>query len=442
MAEQIKSCKDVEGIEDLGKLVDNSQNALDIKKLVDKLRDGNPDLKFDGEQVETILAKLGEQQNAYYVADLVNALKKANQDLEFTEEHVKTILEKLKKDQNASNIAILVTALKESGVVITEEHVKTILAKLGDQQNVDDMARLVKALKDSGVNLQEHVKTILAKLQENRDASNMADLVKALKENNPDLKFTEKHVETILAKLGDQQHVDDMARLVKALKENNPDLKFTEEHVKTILAKLEKNTAVVPMIKLAIELKKNNHELSFNTIDNEYSWIKSLDNDGVSTKEDKNVNENIIIINEENNKNIEGEPNKRVLANAIMNYFKYELQNLEQHPNQIDSKKEVWLQIADDLKKEKILDKYGAAQFKTKVRDIHDLSLLATFVQWLGCVLSAFLVVPVFFPSVYNRIIHPENTRKLERFRDKKDELIAPLQGFVDSKQDDDHEIN
>ena len=324
MAEQIKSCKDVEGIEDLGKLVDNSQNALDIKKLVDKLRDGNPDLKFDGEQVETILAKLGEQQNAYYVADLVNALKKANQDLEFTEEHVKTILEKLKKDQNASNIAILVTALKESGVVITEEHVKTILAKLGDQQNVDDMARLVKALK-----------------------------------------------------------------------ENNPDLKFTEEHVKTILAKLEKNTAVVPMIKLAIELKKNNHELSFNTIDNEYSWIKSLDNDGVSTKEDKNVNENIIIINEENNKNIEGEPNKRVLANAIMNYFKYELQNLEQHPNQIDSKKEVWLQIADDLKKEEILDKYGAEQFKTKVRDIHDLSLLATFVQWLGCVLSALFLVPL-----------------------------------------------
>ena len=131
-----------------------------------------------------------------------------------------------------------------------------------------------------------------------------------------------------------------------------------------------------------------------------------------------------------------------MLANAIMNYFKYELQNLEQHPDQIDSKKEVWLQIADDLKKEKILDKYGAQQFKTKVRDIHDLSLLATFVQWLGCVLSALFLVPLAFAPVKNRIIHPENTRKLERFRDKKDELIAPLQEFVDSKQDDDHEIN
>ena len=104
MAEQIKSCKDVEGIEDLGKLVDNSQNALDIKKLVDKLRDGNPDLKFDGEQVETILDKLGDKQFAYFMADLVNALKKDNPELKFTEEHVKTILEKLKKSKKKIKI--------------------------------------------------------------------------------------------------------------------------------------------------------------------------------------------------------------------------------------------------------------------------------------------------------------------------------------------------
>ncbi len=90
---------------------------------------------------------------------------------------------------------------------------------------------------------------------------------------------------------------------------------------------------------------------------------------------------------------------------------------------------------------EGILNYDQVGQFENQVNDIHDLNRFATFVQWLGCVLSVLLILPVFLPSVSNRIIHPENTRKFERFRDNQDKLIAPLQEFVNPQKNNKHNI-
>ncbi|MBQ9491852.1 MAG: hypothetical protein IJU86_03675 [Firmicutes bacterium] len=466
----INNWQDVKDIEDLGKLEDNSQTAENMADLINALKER--EVVITEEQVETILAKVQNDQIASYMADLVNALKKSNPNLKFEGNYVETILAKVGEQQYAFSMINLVKALTESKVDITK-HVETILAKVKNNGLASDMEKLVKALTESKVVITgNHVGTILEKLEEEQSASYMVKLVNELKKSNPNLEFdenqvntilakvkntgfasdmvelvtalkesgvviTEKQVEKILAKVGEELNASKMVELVNELKKSNPNLKFNKNQVQTILEKVGENTDVVPMIKLAIELKNSNPELNFNEINNVCDWIKSLD--GVFTKGYKNIDKNII--NGENNKDIKGEQNKKVLAKAIISYFKYELQNLKQHPDQIDSQKEVWFQIADDLETEEILTELDQLLIKDKVNDIHDLNRLATFVQWLGCVLSALFLLPLAFAPVRNRIIHPENTRKLERFRDKKDELIAPLQGFVNPQQEGDYEI-
>ena len=130
-----------------------------------------------------------------------------------------------------------------------------------------------------------------------------------------------------------------------------------------------------------------------------------------------------------------------MLAKAIISYFKYELQNLKQHPDQIDSQKEVWLQIAKDLGEEKILSENQQEQFISQVNDIYNLNGFWMFIQWLGCTLSAIVVFPLWFDCIRNRIIHPENRCIFERLQDKKNELIAPLQEFVNPQKNNKHDI-
>ena len=450
MAEQINSLEDVKGIDDLARLQDNSQTASDMIELTKKLKKNNPDLKFTEEHVTTILTKLKNgSQTASDMIELTKKLKENNPDLKFTEEHVTTILTKLKNgSQKASDMTMLL--YRNPDFKFTSEHVTTILAKLKNDLSADSVANLIKQLKQNNdSNLKFDTTDIVVNLTKMLKNNNLKN--NNLKNNNSGLKFTEEHVATIWKKLKNGQHAYGVAFLIGCLKEKNPGLHFSTEHITTILTKLNNDQYASCVESLINMLKYSGVELTEGHVATILSKLKSKLENGKSvvsiaklalSKDDvkKNENKNIIKTNSQKEK-IDEKPEDRkkkypqMLANVIMRNFEDELQILEKSRSTIDGVKKYWIEIAEELKKENILTDNDVAGLKSKINDVYAINGIWTFFQWLGCILSSLFLVPLAFAPVRNRILHPEDTRKIERLRDNKDELIAPLQKIGDCEQ-------
>ena len=238
-------------------------------------------------------------------------------------------------------------------------------------------------------------------------------------------------MEAILSKLLEKQNLNDILKLIKKLTEKAITLDSNSANV--IYNKLDENArSEFAKIELAIALKENDINLN---LPHGCFWDKSLDSSRLFKKNAKlgndnnnnDKNENNIINNDKNDE--KNEEYRECLIQTSLALLESRLRELP--VSKINSEKNVWIKMSDDMEKEELLSKEQKTTFNSIIEDAYDVNCFLTALQWLAvklCVIFTGGAILEYCAPIRDRWdAGVKNTRIFERLQESKDNLLEPL---------------